>query len=98
MFWLYFYAHLYIVTKAERVSNDSVYRGYIFPDEDDNLTAYAGGNAQLMIPSGLLQNISKCYSSISIHKYYTCSKMCLTACNKIFSKIFLTNNYYSTAT
>ena len=64
MFWLYFYTPLYIVIKAERVSNDNMYRGYMFPDEDDNLTGYAGGNAQLMIPSGLLQNISK--YSISI--------------------------------
>lgn len=43
-----------------RVSNDSVGNDYVFPDEDDNLTAYAGGNAQFTVPSGLLQSISKC--------------------------------------
>ena len=48
----------HIVIKAERVSNDSVDKGYVFPDEDDNLTNYNGGSAQLMLPSGLLQDIS----------------------------------------
>ena len=47
------------VIKAERVSGDSVDKDYVFPDEDDNLTAYNGGNAQLMVSIGLLQNISK---------------------------------------
>ena len=53
------YVTMCVVIKAEQVSNDSVYEGYAFPDEDDNLTAYTGGNAQLMIPSELIQNISK---------------------------------------
>ena len=54
---------VHAVIKAERVSNDSVNKDYVFPDEDDNLTSYAGGNAQLNVPSGLLQNISKCIVS-----------------------------------
>ena len=57
---------LYTVVKAERVSNDSVNKDYVFPDEDDNLTSYTGGSAQLTISSGLLQNISK--HTISFHK------------------------------
>ena len=55
----YFLTCLYIVIKAECISNDSVDKDYVFPDEDDNLVAYSGGKAQLMIPIGLLQNISK---------------------------------------
>ena len=51
--------YVFLVIKAERVSNDSVQNGYVFPDKDDNLTAYTGGNAQVMVSSGLLQNISK---------------------------------------
>ena len=49
----------FIVLKAERISNDSVDRGYVFPDENDNLTAYTGVSAQLAVPSALLQDISK---------------------------------------
>ena len=41
------------------MSNDNEDEGYVFPDEDDNLTAYTGGIAQLMISSSLMQNISK---------------------------------------
>ena len=41
------------------MSNDSVDEGYVFPDEDDNLTSYNGGIAQLMISSSLMQNISE---------------------------------------
>lgn len=59
MFLVYFHTCLLVVIKAERISNDSVSKGYVFPDEDDNLMAYAGGKARLMVPSGLLQNISK---------------------------------------
>ena len=62
-----------IVIKAERVSNDSVGNDYVFPDEDDDLTAYAGGNAQFTVPSGLLKNISKCinlYHRANIIKCY----------------------------
>ena len=31
----------------------------MFPNEVDNLTTYSGGSAQLLVPVGLLQNISK---------------------------------------
>ena len=48
---------MYVVIKAERVSNDEV-EGYVFPDDDD-LSEYTGGTVQLMVPSGLLQDISK---------------------------------------
>ena len=54
------FVYIYAVIKAERVSNDSVDKHYVFPDEDDNLTSYTGGSAQLNISSSLLQNISKC--------------------------------------
>ena len=50
---------LYTVIKAEHVSSDSVDKDYVFPDEGDKLAAYNGGNAQLMVPIDLLQNISK---------------------------------------
>ena len=50
---------LYAVIKVERISNDIVDEEYVFPDDEDNLTAYGGGYAQVMVPSGLLQNISK---------------------------------------
>ena len=51
--------YLYTVIKAERISSDSVDKDYVFPDKADNLADYNGGNAQLMLPIGLLQNISK---------------------------------------
>ena len=50
---------LFAVLKAERLSNDTLDKGYVFPDEDDDLTAYTGGTAQVMVPSGLLQDICK---------------------------------------
>ena len=50
---------LYAVIKAERISNDSVDEEYVFPDDEDSLTAYGGSYAKVMVPSGLLQNISK---------------------------------------
>ena len=62
MQWFYllcFHACLYTVIKVEHISNYSADEDYVFPDEDDNLTAYVGGYAKLMIPTGLLQNISK---------------------------------------
>ena len=49
----------FVVIKAEHILNDSADKDYVFPDADDNLAAYTGGNAQLMVPSGLLQNLSK---------------------------------------
>ena len=57
-----------VVIKAERLSNDSMHGGYVFPDEDDNLTAYTGGSARLMVSSDLLQNISK-NNCIAIYVY-----------------------------
>ena len=56
---IFFFLCSYTVIKAEHVSNDSVDKEYVFPDEDDNLTVYEGRYAQVMVPSGLLQNISK---------------------------------------
>ena len=50
---------MFAVLKAERVSNDTFDKGYVFPDEDDDLTAYTGGTAEVMVPSGLLQDICK---------------------------------------
>ena len=32
---------------------------YTFPDEDDDLTNYAGGNAQVMVPNRLWQGNGK---------------------------------------
>lgn len=51
--------HAFLVIKVERVSNEDTEEGYIFPDEDDELTDYIGGNVQLMVPVGVLQDISK---------------------------------------
>ena len=56
---LYFHACLCTVIKVEHISNYSVDEDYVFPNKDDNLTAYAGGHVKLMIPTVLLQNISK---------------------------------------
>ena len=45
---------------------------YIFPNEDDDLTNYTGGSAQVMVPSSLLQAVSKCvYLSICAYILYT---------------------------
>ena len=57
--WFFFCTSFYTVIKAKRISNDSVDKEYVFPDEDDNLTAYEGGYAQVMVPSDILQNLSK---------------------------------------
>ena len=59
MLCFHYLSCLCTVIKAEHISSDSVDKDYVFPDEDDNLSAYNGGNAQLMVPIGLLQNISK---------------------------------------
>ena len=59
MLWCYSSALLCAVIKAERISNDSVDNEYVFPDDEDSLTDYGGGYAQVMVPAGLLQNISK---------------------------------------
>ena len=53
---------LSVVIKTKRVSNDDIDKGYMFPnDDDDDLTGYTGGSVQLMVPSGVLQEISKYY-------------------------------------
>ena len=54
-----FYTHWYVVIKAERVSNDSVDEGYVFPDKNDNLATYTGGKSQLTITGGLLHNLGE---------------------------------------
>lgn len=59
-----------LVIKAERISSSNTDDGYVFPDEDDHLTKYDGGNVQLMISSGLVQNISK---SSNVIATYVCS-------------------------
>ena len=67
MFLLYI---VFSVLKAERVSNETFDDGYVFPDEDDDLTAYTGRNAQVMVPSNLLQEICKClYMCVYIIPY-----------------------------
>ena len=48
------------------MSNETFDDGYVFPDEDDDLTAYAGRSAQVMVPSGLLQRICKCFVSLLV--------------------------------
>ena len=81
------YNHLcFVVLKAERVSNDSLNRGYVFPDEDDNLTAYTGGITQLSVPVGLLQNVCKYNHAIinlqnilKILKHIIASEYCIHA-------------------
>jgi len=51
--------YMFVVIKVEHVSDDDIAEGYVFPNENDNLTGYAGGRTHLMVPSGLLQDISK---------------------------------------
>ena len=50
-----FVSHTFIVIKAERIPYDSMDTMYTFPDDNDDLTNYTGGNAQVMLPNGLLQ-------------------------------------------
>ena len=52
------YVNAFAVFKAERL-NENLDEGYAFPDEDDNLATFTGGSAQVMVPSGLLQDICK---------------------------------------
>ena len=66
----YYLTCSYIVIKAERISNVSADKDYVFPDADDNLVTYTGGNAQLMVPSGLLQNISKNILLLLSYSFY----------------------------
>ena len=51
--------HILLVLKAERISNGSMNKGYMFPDEGDDLTAYTGKNAQVSLSGGLLQDLCK---------------------------------------
>jgi len=51
--------YTFVVIKAERISDDDIDEGYMFPDDNDDLTEYNGGTIQLMVSSDLLQDISK---------------------------------------
>ena len=62
--------YVFAVLKAERVSNESLSTGYIFPDESDNLSAYTGGSAQVMVPGGLLQNLCKYTVVLLLSSFY----------------------------
>ena len=53
------YVHIFAVLKAKYVSNGTINKGYVFPDEDDDLTNYTGRNAQLSMSSNLLQELCK---------------------------------------
>ena len=60
MLWYNYSCALFCaVIEVEHISNDSVDNEYVFPDDEDSLTAYDGGYARVMVPSGLLQNIRK---------------------------------------
>ena len=52
------------VIKAERLSSEDMNKGYVFPDEDDDLTDYKGESTHLMIPSSLLQDINSTYVDV----------------------------------
>ena len=65
---------MFVVLKAERVSNDSLSKGYKFPDDDDNLTEYTGSNAQLSVSADLLQDLSK------LNCFVLCNQV-LCSCN-----------------
>ena len=63
---------IFIVIKAERIPYDNVGTVYTFPAEDDNLTSYAGGSAQVMVPNGLLHSNGKLnhtYMHTYMHAY-----------------------------
>ena len=85
------HACLYVVIKAERVSNDSVDKGYIFPDKNDNLSTYAGGNAQLMVPTGLLQDISKCTHRLTLQTLKPFPKLLVVKFKVYFAASFMSN-------
>ena len=67
----------FIVIKAERIPYDSMSTVYTFPDEDDDLTNYAGGNAQVMVPNRLLQGSGKLdqYDTLSCHLFQVYRKL-----------------------
>ena len=75
----------FIVIKAERIPYDSMSTMYTFPDEDDDLTNYSGGNAQVIVPNGLLQGNGKL-----THTQYT-----FTSCKlSILEITYLVTSYY----
>ncbi|XP_065906698.1 uncharacterized protein [Dysidea avara] len=47
------------VVKAQRLSNENIQAGeaYVFPDEQDNLTSFTGGDTQIMIPNSVLRHV-----------------------------------------
>ena len=64
---------MFVVLKAERISNDSLSKGYKFPDEDDNLTEYTGSSAQLSVSADLLQDLSKLNCFVFYNNLCQCS-------------------------
>ena len=48
---------MFAVLKAEFISDESLDKGYVFPDKRDDLTTYTGGIAHVMVPGGLLQSL-----------------------------------------
>ena len=71
------YCHTFYVIVIKAVQYGSMDTVYIFPDENDNLTNYTGGNAQVMVPNGLLQGnvkfddtqYTKHFTTIYVHSY-----------------------------
>ena len=53
------YVYALVVLKAERISNGGMNKGYKFPDDDDDLTAYTGRYTQLSLSGSLLQDLCK---------------------------------------
>jgi len=55
----------FTVVKAQRLSNENVRAGeaYVFPDEQDDLTSFTGGDAQIMVPNSILQHVVEQLSS-----------------------------------
>ena len=49
------------VVKAQLLSNDSVQAGedYVFPDKQDNLASFTGGDTQIMVPNSVLKLVLK---------------------------------------
>ena len=52
-------SHNFTVIKAESISQGSMSTMYTFPDENDDMTNYTEGNAQVMVPNSLLQGNGK---------------------------------------
>ena len=55
---------MFIVIKVEHLSSEDMNKGYVFPDEDDDLTDYKGESTHLMIPSSLLQDSMQIYKCL----------------------------------